>query len=408
MTFSSQMSIVTYNVLYEPNMLVRIAKIVGRNLIMKKIFAMILVLAMILSMGTVAMAEDTIKIGVIGPLTGGAAQYGLAVQYGAEIAAEEINAKGGVQLEILAEDDQADGELGVNAYNKLLDDGVTIMLSTVTSGSCIAVSYVAYEDRVFMLTPSGSADIITEGKDNMYRVCFKDSAQGTASAQYIHENGLPTKVGVIYNNALDYSMGIYQSFKAKAAELGIEVVAEAAFSDDNNPDFSVQIAQMKDAGAELVFLPMYYTPASLILTQSAAVDYAPIFFGVDGMDGILGVEGFDTALAEGVMLLTPFSADAEDELTVNFVTKYQELHGEIPNQFAADAYDGVYALAAAIEAAGITAETSPEEACEMLISVFPGLEITGLTGTMHWDATGEVDKTPTAVIIENGVYVGAK
>jgi len=375
---------------------------------MKKIFAMILVIAMILSMGSFAMAEDAIKLGCIGPLTGAYAQYGLAVEYGAKIAAEEINALGGTQFEILSEDDQGDGELGVNAYNKLLDDGVNVFLATVTSGSCAAVSAVAYEERVFMLTPTGSADNITIGKDNIYRVCFKDSAQGAASAQYIAENGLPTKVGVIYNNSLDYSMGIYQSFQAKAAEVGIEIVAEAAFSDDNNADFSVQIAKMKDAGAELVFLPIYYTPASLILTQAKAVDYAPIFFGVDGMDGILGVEGFDTSLAEGVMLLTPFSADAEDELTKNFVSKYQELHGEIPNQFAADAYDGVYALAAAIEAAGVTADTSAEEACEMLISVFPGLEISGLTGTMHWDATGEVDKTPTAVVIENGVYVGAK
>jgi len=374
----------------------------------KTLVSMILAIAMVLSMGSFAMAEDTVKIGVIGPMTGAYAQYGLAVKYGAEIAAAEINALGGVQLEILAEDDQGDGELGVNAYNKLLDDGVSIMLSTVTSGSCLAVSEVAFEERVFMLTPSGSADAITVGKDNIFRVCFKDSAQGSASAQYITDNALPTKVGVIYNNASDYSMGIFQSFQTKAAELGIEIVAEAAFSDDNNADFSVQIAQMKDAGAELVFLPIYYTPASLILTQSAAVEYAPIFFGVDGMDGILGVEGFDTALAEGVMLLTPFSADAQDDLTVNFVTTYQDQHGEIPNQFAADAYDGVYALYAAIQAAGITAETSPEEACEMLISVFPGLEISGLTGTMHWDATGEVDKTPIAVVIENGVYVGAK
>ncbi|MGN1367931.1 MAG: ABC transporter substrate-binding protein [Aristaeellaceae bacterium] len=374
----------------------------------KTLVAMILVLAMALSMASFAMAEGAIKIGVIGPLTGGAAQYGQAVVNGAKIAAAEINAKGGVQLEILAEDDEADGEKGVNAYNKLLDDGVTVMLSTVTSGSCIAVSAVAYEERVFMLTPSGSADILTDGKDNMFRVCFKDSAQGLASAQYIVDNGLPTKVGIIYNNASDYSIGIYQSFKAKAAELGVEVVAEAAFSDDNNADFSVQIAQMKDVGAELVFLPIYYTPASLILTQAAAVEYAPIFFGVDGMDGILGVEGFDTALAEGVMLLTPFSADAEDELTKNFVATYQEQHGEIPNQFAADAYDGVYALAAAIEAAGITADTSAEDACEALISVFPTIEVTGLTGTMKWDASGEVDKTPTAVVIKDGVYVGAK
>ena len=275
---------------------------------MKKVLVIALALAMMMT-ACLAFAEEAVKVGVIGPLTGANAQYGLAVQRGAQIAAEEINAQGGLQLEILAEDDQADGELAVNAYNKLLDDGVNVLLATVTSGSCIAVSDIAYEERVFMLTPSGSADVITEGKDNVYRVCFKDSAQGTASAQYIADHGLATKIGIIYNNALDYSMGIYQSFVAKANELGLEIVAESAFSDDTNADFSVQISQMQEAGAELVFLPIYYTPASMILQQANAVDYAPIFFGVDGMDGILGVEGFDTSLAEGVMLLTPFSAE---------------------------------------------------------------------------------------------------
>lgn len=378
---------------------------------MKKLLVVALALALALT-AAFAVAEDTIKIGVIGPLTGAYAQYGLGVQYGAQIAADEINAAGGAngyQLEVLAQDDQGDGELGVNAYNTLLDDGVTIMLSTVTSGSCLAVSDVAYEERVFMLTPSGSADVITDGKDNVFRVCFKDSAQGAASAQYIVDKALATKVGVIYNNSIDYSVGIYNSFKAKAAELGLEIVAEAAYSDDTNADFSVQISQMKDAGAELVFLPIYYTPASLILAQAKAVDYAPTFFGVDGMDGILGLEGFDTSLAEGVMLLTPFSADAQDDLTVNFVTTYGEQHnGETPNQFAADAYDGMYALAKAIEAAGITPETTPEDACEALIATFPGLQIEGLTGSMTWDASGEVDKTPTAVVIKDGVYVGVQ
>lgn len=373
---------------------------------MKKVLVIALALAMMMT-ACLAFAEEAVKVGVIGPMTGANAQYGLAVQRGAQIAAEEINAQGGLQLEILAEDDQADGELAVNAYNKLLDDGVNVLLATVTSGSCIAVSDIAYEERVFMLTPSGSADVITEGKDNVYRVCFKDSAQGTASAQYIADHGLATKIGIIYNNALDYSMGIYQSFVAKANELGLEIVAESAFSDDTNADFSVQISQMQEVGAELVFLPIYYTPASMILQQANAVDYAPIFFGVDGMDGILGVEGFDTSLAEGVMLLTPFSADAQDELTKNFVTTYMDLYGETPNQFAADAYDGVYALAAAMQAAGVTAETSPEDACEMMIAAMQTVEITGLTGTMHWDATGEVDKTPTAVVIQDGVYVGA-
>ena len=374
---------------------------------MKKFMALALALVMLMAC-SLATAEETIKIGVIGPMTGPYAVYGLAVQYGAQIAADEINAQGGVQLEILAADDQGDGELGVNAYNDLLDDGVNLMLSTVTSGSCAVVADVAYEDRVFMLTPSGSADAITVDKDNVYRVCFKDSAQGLASAQYIVDNKLATKVGVIYNNAIDYSVGIYNSFKAKADELGLEIVAEAAFSDDTNADYSVQIAKMQEAGAELVFLPIYYTPASLILAQCAAVDYAPIFFGVDGMDGILTLEGFDKSLAEGVMLLTPFSADAEDELTKNFVATYQARHGEIPNQFAADAYDGVYALKAAIEIAGVTAETEATDACDPMIAAMQQIEVVGLTGTMRWDASGEVDKTPTAVVIKDGVYVGAK
>ncbi|MED9821762.1 MAG: ABC transporter substrate-binding protein [Christensenellales bacterium] len=374
---------------------------------MKKMLtvALALVLAATVSL---AAAEEAIKVGVIGPLTGPYAVYGLAVQHGAEIAAEEINALGGVQFEILSADDQGDGELAVNAYNDLLDDGVNIMLSTTTSGSCLTVSDVAYEERVFMLTPSGSADAITEGKDNIYRICFKDSAQGLASAQYISEHKLATKVGVIYNNSQDYSIGVYNTFKSKAAELGLEIVAEAAFSDDTNPDFSVQIAKMQEAGAELVFLPIYYTPASLILAQCASAGYEPIFFGVDGMDGILTLEGFDTALAEGVMLLTPFSADAQDDLTKNFVSTYQSKYGEVPNQFAADAYDGVYALKAAVELAGVTADTAPEDACDPMIAAMQQITVTGLTGTMHWDASGEVDKTPTAVVIKDGAYIGAQ
>ena len=377
---------------------------------MKKLFAMVLALVMALSVCAFAAAEDTVKIGVIGPMTGAYAQYGLGVYYGAEIAVNEVNALGGVQFELLPYgDDQGDGELAVNAYNDLLDKGAQIILGTVTSGACLAVSDVAMEERIFMLTPSGSADAITDGKDMMFRVCFKDSAQGSASAQYIVDNALATKVGVIYNNAQDYSTGIYQSFSAQAAELGLEIVATSTFSDDTNADFSVQIAQMQDAGAELVFLPIYYTPASMILTQAASAEYAPIFFGVDGMDGILGLEGFDTALAEGVMLLTPFSADGQDELTVNFVTKYQAAHNdEIPNQFAADAYDGVYALYAAVNQAEVTPDTTPEDACEMLIAVFPSLEVTGLTGTMKWTADGEVDKTPMAVVIKDGAYVSAQ
>ena len=377
----------------------------------KTLVAMILVLSMVLSMASMAMAEEsaaagTIKIGLIGPLTGAAASYGTSVKQGAEVAIEEVNALGGVQLELNPQDDEHDAEKSINAYNTLWDWGAQMIIGCVTTTPCIAVASEANNDRMFMLTPSASAPAVIEGKDNVYQLCFTDPAQGAASAEYISEHGLATKVAVIYNNADAYSTGIYQTFETKAAELGLELVSVSTFTDETT-DFSVQVTEAKEAGAELVFLPIYYTPASMILQQAASMEFAPIFFGVDGMDGILNIEGFDTSLAEGVMLLTPFSADATDELTVNFVTKYEEKYGATPDQFAADAYDCVYTLYAAIQKAGITAETSTEDACELLIAAMQELEITGVTGTMTWQATGEVTKTPTAVKIENGVYVGA-
>ena len=379
---------------------------------MKKILSVALVLIMAMT-AFCALAEEAIIIGISGPLTGPYAMYGQGVVNGAKIAVEEINALGGIQFAITAEDDEGDPEKAVNAFNKMLDDGASMMAGTVTSGACAAVAAEAYDLRVFMLTPSASSPTVTEDRDNVFQVCFTDPNQGAASAQYISENNLAKKVAVIYNNGLDYSTGIYQTFAAKAQELGLEVVSVTTFSSDNNADFSVQLTKAKDSGAELVFLPIYYTPASMILKQAKAMNYAPTFFGVDGMDGILNIEGFDTSLAEGVYLLTAFSADAADEKTQSFVTKYAAQFGGIPNQFAADAYDAIYALYKVCNEAGVTAEIANqrrgfEEVCEMLIEVMPTITVEGITGTMTWESTGEVDKTPTAVVIRNGAYVSAK
>ena len=370
----------------------------------RKLFAALLALCCMMSMFTVASAEDGLKIAVIGPMTGGAAVYGMAVANGATIAANEINAQGGMQIILNIQDDEHDPEKGINAYNVVLDDGAQMILGTVTTAPCLAVSAQAFEDRVFMLTPSASSADVTAGKDNAYQVCFTDPGQGIAAADMIVAKAMGTKVGVIYNNADVYSTGIYQAFAARAKELGLEVVATTTFSSDDNADFSVQIASCKEAGADLVFLPIYYTPASLILAQAKAVDYAPAFFGVDGMDGILTLEGFDKTLAEGVMLLTPFAASSQDEKTQSFVKQYVAAYGEEPNQFAADAYDGIYALYTAALNAGIDADTSVEDACEMLIAQFPSLQISGLTGELSWAATGEVTKTPAVYVIKDGAY----
>ncbi len=375
----------------------------------RKLLSMAMAMLMILSLALSANAEGTIKIGTSGPLTGSAASYGISVKQGEQLAVDEINALGGIQLELNVQDDEADGEKAVNAYNLLLDWGAQMIAGTVTTGACIAVSAEAYNDRIFLLTPSASSLDVISGKDNVYQVCFTDPAQGSASAVYISEHQLGTKVAVIYNNGDAYSTGIYQTFSAKAEELGLEIVSVTTFPADSTTDFSVQIADAKKNGADLVFLPIYYTPASNILRQASAVDYKPVFFGVDGMDGILNIEGFDTSLAEGVLLLTPFSADATDEKTVHFVTAYKAANNDAtPDQFAADGYDAIYALYTAIQKAGITAETPMEECCEKLIEVFPTIEVEGVTGTMTWSATGEVTKTPHAVKIVDGTYVGVE
>ena len=348
------------------------------------------------------------KIGGSGPTTGNNAVYGLAVQHAMEIAVEEINAAGGVNgysLSMSFEDDEADPEKAVNAYNTLKDGGMQIMIGTVTSGACVAVAAETKNDNMFQLTPSGSSVECVQ-YDNAFRVCFSDPNQGTASAKYIGENNLATKVAVIYDSSSIYSSGIYTTFAAEAANQNFEVVSAEAFTADNATDFSVQLQKAKDAGADLVFLPIYYTEASLILTQANQMGYAPKFFGCDGLDGILTVDNFNVDLAEGVMLLTPFAADATDDLTVAFVKKYQEKYGEIPNQFAADAYDAVYAVKAALEKSGATPDMSVSDLCEALKTAMTEISIDGLTGEgMTWTADGEANKAPKAVVIKDGQYV---
>lgn len=349
----------------------------------------------------------TFNIGGIGPITGDAAIYGLAVKNAAQIAVDEINAAGGVngyQLSFKFEDDECDAEKSVNAYNSLKDWGMTMLMGTVTSGCCTAVSAKTAEDNMFQLTPSGSAtDCVAS--DNAFRVCFSDPNQGAASAKYIGMNKLASKVAVIYNSSDIYSTGIYETFAAEAENAGFEIVAAEAFTADNKTDFSVQLQNAKDAGAELVFLPIYYTEASLILKQADTMGYAPKFFGCDGLDGILAVENFDTSLAEGVMLLTPFVADAQDAKTKAFVDAYKAAYNnEIPNQFAADAYDAIYAIKAALEKSGATPDLSTSDLCEKMKAAMVEISVDGVTGSITWSADGEPTKDPKAMVIAEGAY----
>lgn len=371
--------------------------------------------------GSATPGTAAFKLGGTGPLTGGAAIYGNAAMNGAQIAVDEIKAAGGnIQFDLKYADDEHDAEKAVNAYNSLKDWGMQISLGSVTSTPAVATSAESNADQIFFLTPSASSTDVLGGvknpltgsvdvprKDNVFQMCFVDPNQGSASAQYIKDKSLGTKIAVIYKNDDVYSLGIYNSFKAKAAELGLEIVSATTFTESSQNDFTVQLTDAKNKGADFVFLPMYYTPASLILKQARDMSYAPKFFGVDGMDGILAMDGFDKTLAEGVMLLTPFNADSTDAKTTAFVKAYQAKYNETPNQFAADGYDCVYAYKDALEKAGCTPDMSAKDLCAKLIAVFPELKLDGLTGEgMTWGADGAVTKAPKGMIIEDGGYVG--
>ena len=382
----------------------------------KKIFAVLLALTLVVTCFAACggkeekpNGEQVLKIGVTGPLTGDNAQYGLAVKYAAELAAAEINAAGGIngiKIEILAEDDVAAPEGAQNGYNALMDKGMKLSLGSVTSGACAAFLGEAKNDNMFMLTASATAVEAIDG-DNAFRVCFSDPAQGTVSADYIADNKLASKVAIIYDSSDAYSTGIYEKFDAQAKAKGLNVVATESFTQNTKTDFSAQIQAVKTSGAELLFLPIYYSEASLILSQAKNAGLNVIFFGCDGLDGILGMDNFDKSLAEGVMLLTPFTPTATDERTQNFVKNFTAKYDKTYlNQFGADAYDAIYIIKAAIEKAGVTADMDASTICDKLKVAMTEITFTGVTGTdITWGADGEPVKKPIAVKIVNGEYV---
>jgi len=383
------------------------------KMIMKKYFALLLAMMMVMSLlaGCGSAAKDdspVVKIGTTGPLTGPAAAYGLAVEAGMKIAVEEINALGGLQFEFQAQDDEADGEKAVAAYNTLKDWGMDVFGGSVTSGAAAAVAAEAVNDKMFMLTPSASAVEVAQAGSNVFQMCFTDPNQGASAAELMSQKWADATIGMIYDSSDPYSAGIADGFKAKAAELGLDIAVETSFTSDSKADLSTQVTQCKDAGCDMVFLPFYYTEASQVLTYANTIGYDPTFFGCDGMDGILTVEGFDASLAEGLVLMTPFDPNATDDATKSFVEKFTaNMDGLVPNQFAADGYDVVYAIYQAMTAAGLDGTASSEEICNALVEWFNTTEgFDGLTGKgMTWDEGGMISKLPAAVVITNGIYV---
>lgn len=378
---------------------------------MKKFLCMMMAVLMVLAMaacggepanngGNDTPDATTVKIGGIGPLTGAYANYGLSEKNGAELAVKEINEAGGIagkQIELSYQDSQGESESAVNAYGKLMDWGMEVSLGRVLSGENASVVAAARDDDVLLITPSGSADKCIDGNDKAFRVCFYDSYQGAAAAQYIKDNNMVDTVGILYQSDNDYSVGLYNAFVAKCGELGITIAETQTFTSSTNTDFSTQVSALVSSGVKLVFIPLYAEEASTFLTQAHGKFADDVyFFGADGLDGILGKVEQDTSLANNVLMLTPFAADNPAENVQSFVKKYQEAYGATPDQFAADAYDAIYAIKAAVEKAGSTSGAA-------LASALTSLTVEGVTGTMTWGSDGNTNKPASAILYYDGV-----
>ena len=373
--------------------------------------ACVLCLGTFAGCGTVNYAENNTEyvIGLSGPLTGGAAMYGTAVKNSAQMAVDEINAAGGVNghnLKLIALDDMNDATKISTNYSSMYEGGMQVSLGTVTTQPGLEFKNLSADDNVFFLTPSASGDDIPTNP-NGYQMCFADGNQGKVAAEFVNDNFQGQTIGAFYKSDEAYSKGIYDQFKANL-DASITVV-ETTFTDANATDFSTQIDTLKDCG--FIFMPTYYTPASLFMTQAKDI-VAPdaVYYGCDGFDGIDNIEGFDiTTIPQEVTMLSHFNSKATDGMAKEFIDKYVEKYGaETLNQFGASAYDCVYAIAGAMEKAvsegkDIPVTISASDLCDILMEQFEGgytLEKAVTGENITWESTGYVNKGAIKYIIK--------
>ena len=380
---------------------------------MKKFLALMLAVIMVVSMfaacGKKGYTSDNTEyvIGCSGPLTGGAAVYGVAVQNSAQMAVDEINAAGGlngIKFKLVMLDDKHDAANISTNYSSLLEGGMQLSLGTVTTAPGMEFKNLSNDDNVFFLTPSASGDKIPEF-DNGYQMCFADGNQGKVAAMFINENFAGQTIGAFYKSDDQYSNGIYEQFKANL-DASVTVI-ETSFSAANETDFSVQIDTLKDC--KFVFMPIYYTPASIFMSQGKDIMPADaVYYGCDGFDGI--ESNFDiTTISQSITMLSHFNSKAESGAAKEFIDKYVAAYGaDTLNQFGASAYDCVYAIYGAMKAAmdageKIDVTISASDLCEILKGQFSGgytLTDAATGAEIKWETNGYVNKAAIQYIIK--------
>ena len=385
---------------------------------MKLIKILSLALSVVLCLGILASCGGSVNyasenaeyiIGLSGPLTGGAAMYGTAVANSAQMAVDEINAAGGlngVKFKLIATDDMNDATKVSTNYSSMFEGGMQVSLGTVTTQPGLEYKNLSADDNVFFITPSASGDAIP-ANPNGYQMCFADGNQGKVAAEFVNANYKGQTIGAFYKSDEAYSKGIYDQFKANL-DSSITVV-ETSFTEANATDFSTQIDTLKSCN--FIFMPIYYTPASLFMTQAKDIIAASAtYYGCDGFDGIDNIEGFDiTTIPQAVTMLSHFNSKATEGPAKEFIDKYVAKFGkETLNQFGASAYDCVYAIYGAMKKAidegkDIPVTISASDLCEILKEQFEGgytLENAVTGEKITWESTGYVNKGAIKYVIK--------
>ena len=342
--------------------------------------------------------DATITLGLIGPMTGSLAVYGTHVANGVNLAIEQINEAGGIevggtayQLAVESKDDQGDSTECLNAMNSLISDGIQLVIGSATSGCTSAITSVANSEGVVMITPSGTADSLTTSMDYVFRTCFRDSFQGELAAQYAKDSGY-TKVGIVYCSGDTYSAGLRDAFTSSCGEKGIEVVAEESVASMAEVDYSNQFNKMVAAGAELVFTPFYYdVMGPYLVPQARQAGFDGVLLGCDGVDNTETTipDGMDLSVYNNLMFVNHYATElSTSDISKKFVETYEAKYGETPNNFDALGYDAVLVYKSAIESAGAYDAASVQTALADTSVVYECA-----SGTFSFDETGTPIKT---------------
>ena len=384
---------------------------------MKRILALALVLVLCLGCLAACGSEKTtetktIKIGYLGPLSGGVAQYGIAVQNGVKLYVDQLNKAGGINgktIELVSYDEEGDATKAVTGYNSLLDSGVVAIVGDVTTAPCTAVVAAAYPDNTPMITASATATSITFNADtntvytNMFRSCFIDPFQGETMARFAKEVLGAQTAAILYNNQDTYSTGVYDYFVSKANEIGLELVATESYAGENIVDFSGQLTNIAAKNPDVLFLPIYYNQVALVAAQAADAGLTATMLGVDGWSSVMDVVT-DPALVEGAYYCSGYSAADTSPLVQQFLADYAAMYnGETPNMFGAQGYDAAWILCDAIKKAETSGKTyGSAEYKQAIIDNMKATNSDYVTGHVSFDDHNDPQKTAAIINLVGG------